>query len=340
MRIRYIDYTKGLAIILMIFGHTMTTINPIHIWIYSFHMPIFFMIDGILIGEKEKHKSIELTKKHIFQKVRILGIPYFVFGTILAIFYTLLNVMGNEPLSFFKKMWSLVTFRGIDSLWFIPIYFFCDLFVKILGRLSGYKGRAIIISGLAVFLIFMDLEYSITEFSSLIYKILLGSCFIEIGIIIAKFQVIKKNSCFLSYVIFISGFLLAQVNGSVEIAPNNIGNPILYLLSATLTSIAIMNLFENLKCEHNKDQKRTLIVKILDVLDVYGKNSIVLLCTNNLLIEIIRLLDYKIFGNSLISLGTTGSVLFTIILLVIEWFVIKLAKGPFSLFFGHLKKFV
>ena len=31
MRLRYIDYTKGLAIILMLFGHTMTKINFVHI---------------------------------------------------------------------------------------------------------------------------------------------------------------------------------------------------------------------------------------------------------------------------------------------------------------------
>ena len=54
MRLRYIDLTKGFAIILMLWGHTMTSVNGIHIWIYSFHMPIFFIMCGILIRIKEE----------------------------------------------------------------------------------------------------------------------------------------------------------------------------------------------------------------------------------------------------------------------------------------------
>lgn len=54
MRLRYIDLTKGLAIFLMLWGHTMTSVNSVHIWIYSFHMPIFFIICGILIRIKEE----------------------------------------------------------------------------------------------------------------------------------------------------------------------------------------------------------------------------------------------------------------------------------------------
>lgn len=49
MRIKYMDYTKGLAIILMIFGHTMTKIDNLHLWIYSSHMPLFFIISGMLM---------------------------------------------------------------------------------------------------------------------------------------------------------------------------------------------------------------------------------------------------------------------------------------------------
>ena len=60
MRLRYIDLTKGFAIILMLWGHTMTLVNSIHIWIYSFHMPIFFIICGILIRIKEEKIRVNI----------------------------------------------------------------------------------------------------------------------------------------------------------------------------------------------------------------------------------------------------------------------------------------
>lgn len=54
-RLDYIDMAKGFAIALMVYGHAFSTYHntPIMIWIYSFHMPIFFLTTGILYGIKE-----------------------------------------------------------------------------------------------------------------------------------------------------------------------------------------------------------------------------------------------------------------------------------------------
>lgn len=41
-RIPYIDTLKGFTILLVIIGHIYSMNNPIKIWIYSFHMPLFF----------------------------------------------------------------------------------------------------------------------------------------------------------------------------------------------------------------------------------------------------------------------------------------------------------
>lgn len=49
-RIEWIDCAKGLAIILVVFGHALTYFSPdfeniIHM-IYSFHLPLFFVLTG------------------------------------------------------------------------------------------------------------------------------------------------------------------------------------------------------------------------------------------------------------------------------------------------------
>ena len=49
-RIVWIDYAKVLGMFLVIFGHTM--LKPpgqeVKLWIYAFHMPLFFLMPGFL----------------------------------------------------------------------------------------------------------------------------------------------------------------------------------------------------------------------------------------------------------------------------------------------------
>lgn len=120
-RLKYLDYAKGFAIILMLFAHTMTKENYIHRWIFAFHMPIFFIISGIILNRKfggvtTLYDLVILLKKRIFQ----LGVPYFVWGLLLILFYTSLEIISHSPINAINSFWKLVSLRGIDSLWFFP----------------------------------------------------------------------------------------------------------------------------------------------------------------------------------------------------------------------------
>ena len=42
-----IDVARGIAIILMVIGHCYSNGNIMLQWIYSFHMPFFFLISGV-----------------------------------------------------------------------------------------------------------------------------------------------------------------------------------------------------------------------------------------------------------------------------------------------------
>ncbi|MGN9134623.1 acyltransferase family protein [Clostridium sp. HCP1S3_B4] len=48
-RLDYFDLSRGIAIILVMLGHIYKNeSNIIRIWLYSFHLPIFFIISGSL----------------------------------------------------------------------------------------------------------------------------------------------------------------------------------------------------------------------------------------------------------------------------------------------------
>ena len=108
---------------------------------------------------------------------------------------------------------------------------------------------------------------------------------------------------------------------------NHLGNPFIYYFTATSLTTSIiyfMHVIENKSFE------------IIDFLMIFGRSSIVLLVTNNLIIETIRLIDFKICNNLLIKLGLFGSLLFTLIILIIEWNLIKFANGPLGVLFGKI----
>lgn len=333
MRLRYIDLTKGFAIVLMLWGHTMTMVNKIHIWIYSFHMPIFFIICGILIYMKESQdKNKYRTESLVIRRLYIAGIPYFIFGFLLTGFYSILNIFANEPLSFGTRLFRLFTFQGIDSLWFLPTYVFADIVMICVGsntKIFVKKYCKLAVAVLSIIIVCLLQSYMTIWYFNILYKVLLGICFIEIGEIISKFRIVEKLPLWGSFVFLVVGYIFAQKNGDVEMSASRIGNAVVYFLCAVLTSIAIISLLK--KIENCK-------WKLLNYLEEYGKNTIVLLVTNNLIIETIRLIDYKLLGNFLIRLGMIGSIVFTIILLIVEWWIIKVSRGLLAPVFGHTKK--
>lgn len=80
MRITFLDNTKILACLLVIFAHLYSTYSPQRLYIYAFHMPLFFTISGVL---HKYNGKIQLRKylKKTFWPIII----YFIFFSILYI---------------------------------------------------------------------------------------------------------------------------------------------------------------------------------------------------------------------------------------------------------------
>lgn len=72
-RKKYIDYAKGIGIILMIMGHIGFG-QKFDIWIHSFHMPLFFVISGVL------YRKPDDMRQHIRKRIRSLLVPYTCWG--------------------------------------------------------------------------------------------------------------------------------------------------------------------------------------------------------------------------------------------------------------------
>ena len=95
-RIEWIDCAKGLAIILVVYGHALTYFSPnfdsvVHV-IYSFHMPLFFVLTGYVSAYSYNGVNFYAFCK---KKINALMKPYLWYGVVLFAFKFLKNFLSN-----------------------------------------------------------------------------------------------------------------------------------------------------------------------------------------------------------------------------------------------------
>lgn len=119
-RIPWIDLAKGITILLVVLGHISFLPKPILGIIYSFHMPLFFFLSGVLLFRRQ-----EAFSSFALKKARTLIRPYYVFLAIQSIvFYTALKA-GFHHAGHYLSGWA--SLAGMSELWFLFVLFFIQL---------------------------------------------------------------------------------------------------------------------------------------------------------------------------------------------------------------------
>ena len=73
-RSRDLDVAKGIGILLVVVGHGYSHSTNTEVLIYGFHMPFFFIVSGMIYGQKQEQFRFDFCKK-----IRTLIIPYLFF---------------------------------------------------------------------------------------------------------------------------------------------------------------------------------------------------------------------------------------------------------------------
>ena len=71
-RIAWIDIAKGYGILFVIFAHL--DVGILGTWIYTFHMPLFFLLSGYVFGLKYDFRTF------VNKKIHSIVIPYITLG--------------------------------------------------------------------------------------------------------------------------------------------------------------------------------------------------------------------------------------------------------------------
>lgn len=131
-RLEFLDIAKGIGILLVVIAH-IYAFNPVIrdrlsvVWIYSFHMPLFFIITGMLLKYKGTDESI---KDFLIKRVKSLIIPYIIFSIVTV---GTLKIVGEANIK--QMLINTLLCIGVDVLWFLPALMFSEIIFYILKKL-------------------------------------------------------------------------------------------------------------------------------------------------------------------------------------------------------------
>ena len=216
-RLEFIDVAKFIGMVLVILTHCQEGGGHIIPTVYSFHLPLFFILNGWTL------KIDDLSfGEYLEKKIKSYLIPIFCLGTIVIIFQLFfyhrdggIVYIGNELLNLVEQKRSL-------TLWFVGVLFFSDIFFYVVYKLGKNKILPMSIIAL-LFLglgIFINYHYHRALFWNL-DAMPFGVFFVYIGYLCSHSKLKKIQDFILSkrwmsllvgIGLFLIGFIFSELN--------------------------------------------------------------------------------------------------------------------------------
>ncbi len=299
-RLAYIDYARGICIILMIMGHIGFG-DYFYQYIHAFHMPIFFLMSGYLYHEKVSLKDA------IGRKVRQLLIPYLIMGGFHYVCWFILQRDTNDPAT---VLLNLLLYNTNDpmpiagALWFLTCLFWVEVIFMIVMR---YLRRF----AWMVFIAFAVFGSTFTLFIPHRLPWALDVSFVAIGFYYVGYLLKQyQNSKAIKHIMslhfwevcigFIAFSLLIMLNGIVNMRTGSYAIIPLSWLNALGFSIVLLN---GCRCLEECGEHCTKLKAFCSPLRFVGENSIVYLCLNQFAILICRKIQVLAGLKSLSGIG-------------------------------------
>ena len=121
-RIAWIDTARGLGLLAVFIGHLRVPYATG--WVYTFHMPLFFFLSGLLYPGCEKYTFIQFA----WRRFKGLVIPYFTLGAVIALFFCCVYAWYHEPTSsYLEMMRSFLVQEHYWTIWFLAALYLTQL---------------------------------------------------------------------------------------------------------------------------------------------------------------------------------------------------------------------
>lgn len=253
-RINWVDALKGFGIILVVIGHAGCP-NWLVRWIYIFHMPLFFLLSGLMAKESEYLRGGQWIKR----KTRSLLWPYLIFGILEFLFDVLKGIVANDLTRehLIKKAVALLysnylfEYNYTGVIWFLTCLFVTELIFFLVQRyIQNRAVRIVVVLALGTLgltwksfigfqppffsdialtaLIFYSAGYwlrAILNSGSTVHELVYGGLAVAAGSIIGLLNE------------------AGLIDNRVDMLYLRYGNPALFVLSALLCSVGFLLIF-------------------------------------------------------------------------------------------------
>lgn len=308
MRDRSIDILKGFGIILMIIGHievgdSMAQFNE------SFYMPLFYVVSGYLISTKRSYKDFVLTR------LKSLMVPYYVFGAV-GLLLCLIFKYGDLGefafnMFFFPEKGAMPI---VGAIWFLMSMFISQCIYYLFLKICKKEPHILLLCILTCVILTVIPGIFGTLLPLALNTVGVSCLYLYFGRLI-KLGCNKnesKNPLSLNWIWIIvmlaAHIALCFLNDAANYRLSVFGKSIvMYIVISMLAIIGYWNLFKKMK--HPRF--------LLNYLDFVGKNSIVYLVTNQIVIFIAKKIFSDLFAGAHMFLYIVSKIIYIVLTLAV-----------------------
>lgn len=283
-----IDIMKGIAIMLVVVGHSGYLPPSAVKFVFTFHMPLFFIVSGYLYKPRP-------VKESLMKDFKRLMVPYFVTCVAVILFYLVIWLKTGDNTSF--KYYLSATFWGngtighkcryfstvpaIGAIWFFPALFVCK------NVYNALTSKSRILWSAFIFLIATLIGKYIVFIPFSVLSGLSAILFFAIGDKCKTIKSIKAHWM----IIGIACWVISFFSSAISLARPQMDLYYIDIIGATTATFIVYYLSIQLeKLEH------TLLRTIPIILSWLGRYSLLILCFH--LIELdCNLADYMPYSN-------------------------------------------
>ena len=330
-RIEWIDFLRGIAILIVVLGHTNV---PFMKYIYGFHMPLFYIITGMLYKYKNNMSDKDYIKSIATKYLK----PYFVFAFINLLLCTVIDIILDRPSKIVllkqicKYVVGILYSRGstqfmpnCSPLWFLTSVFCLLVMFRYIEKVNNKALKQTIIFLLAC----ISITLSAVNAPKLFWNIdtaMMAVLFMYIGTLVGtcgeirrqEYLNISRKAIFVLISASIIGILSIKYNPTeiVSFDDNSYGDLLLMLTGSIAISFVIITICYWLQNKMNNIiskyiiwlGKNTIFIMSVDYFSntlacyVIPKDQWLLVFFLKLVIISISLIIYKIFIYSVINI--------------------------------------
>lgn len=327
-RVEWIDALRGIGMFLVLLGHSSLTGSVISKYIYSFHMPLFFFISGIVFNERETSGGI---RKFILKKIKTRMVPYVIFGLLTYCTWLLQIVLKGHgvykssrsiPDDIWTPLLGMAFGRGFHGweitffpmLWFLTCLFVVEIIFFVM--ITKIKTRKALLLVLLSFAVVSGVEASCLSirFPWTIDIALSAVVFYGLGHMSKDYLTDPRFNIWLALLCLAAGIGFGYFNSRIAMGINRYGNPILFYLAALSSIYAYVYI-----ARHMPDIK---------LVNYVGRNSIVFFLLENQAFYVVNGIIYVLARIAVNSLQPSfayacGYVMLSVFLLIPASYIIN-----------------